>query len=162
MNHAITTLQIALQTAENNAPINRAAGNHDQANLEDAVAADCREAIQILSRHAQPWNGAPNDVGGPFPAPPQSPPPAPGRLVLYRLTALDAERINDRRTRTNGNIAAAGDEFPMIVTRVWSEECVNGQVLLDGDDPLWVSSTTRQNPPGTPQPDGRWRWPDRS
>jgi hypothetical protein len=49
MNHVIAVLQNALDTAENNEPINRAAGNLAQADLERDVAAECRQAIAQLS-----------------------------------------------------------------------------------------------------------------
>jgi len=83
-----------------------------------------------------------------------------GRIVRYTLTEGDAQAINKRRADTQahlaehrdastgvqvhvGNAAHAGDVFPMLITRVWgdtSEASVNGQVFLDGNDSLWVTS----------------------
>lgn len=54
-----------------------------------------------------------------------------------------------------GNTAAAGDVFPMLVTKVWSAGCVNGQVFLDGNDVLWAMSATEGS-------EGhQWQWPPR-
>jgi hypothetical protein len=91
-----------------------------------------------------------------------NPVPTVGRIVLYTLSEADAERINARRDdaiawakehKLNpehtgkqvhiGNVARAGDVYPMIIVRVWGstpESAVNGQVLLDGNDTLWVTS----------------------
>lgn len=80
-----------------------------------------------------------------------------GRIVHYRLTAQDAGEINGRRvTRTYavGNTVGVGDVLPMVVVRVWGVEGVNGQVFLDGNDTLWVTS----RPEGT-EP-GMWSWPE--
>ena len=88
-----------------------------------------------------------------------------GRIVLFTLDERDAEEINRRRTSGSsiseriqknvpggvsawpigaqahiGNTVYVGDVYPMVVTRVWSPGNVNGQVLLDGNDCLWVSS----------------------
>ena len=79
-----------------------------------------------------------------------------GRVVLYPLTDNDADRINARREDAEaaqstsfktgqiihvGNKVAAGEIYPMIITRVWDDNLVNGQVLLDGNDTYWVTST---------------------
>ncbi len=85
-----------------------------------------------------------------------------GRIVHYTLNGYDADMINRRREdsrshmgehRDNsngvilhmGNPVKVGDVYPLIITRVWAEHpvestSVNGQVLLDGNDSLWVSS----------------------
>jgi len=54
-----------------------------------------------------------------------------------------------------GNSVTAGDVFPMLVTRVWSQGYVNGQVFLDGNDSLWATSVTE----GTEE--RNWFWPPR-
>lgn len=102
-----------------------------------------------------------------------------GRVVLFKLSAHDAEEINRRRTTPNsvadrivlnqtgsahwplgaqahiGNHAEPGEEYPMIVTRVWQSDVVgvNGQVLLDGNDCLWVTSVQEGNSVH------QWHWP---
>lgn len=88
-----------------------------------------------------------------------------GKIVTYKLSADDAEQVNRRRTnggeiaeriRTEhwhlgaqahiGNHASEGDALPMIICRVWKDEFgtgvdgYNGQVFLDGNDTLWVTS----------------------
>ena len=88
-----------------------------------------------------------------------------GRTVLYTLSQQDADAINKRRAdaqahihehRDNssgvqihfGNSAAEGDVCPMMIVRRWGitdTSCVNGQVFLDGNDLLWVTSVA----PGT-------------
>ena len=60
-----------------------------------------------------------------------------------------------------GNSASEGQEFPMVVVRVWTDEFgpgkpgVNGQAFLDGNDALWVTSV------GEGDGDGQWHWPAR-
>ena len=52
MNAAINTLTIALETLENNEPINRAEGSVEQADLEAANASEIRSALSVLKAHA--------------------------------------------------------------------------------------------------------------
>lgn len=84
--------------------------------------------------------------------------PSPGRLVEYTLSEQDVEHINRRRkdaresVQSNtgfllhvGNSVSVGDTYPLIITRVWGNtegSSVNGQVLLDGNDTLWVTSVS--------------------
>ena len=101
--------------------------------------------------------------------------PSLGRVVAYTLSAQDAERVNRRRSDAAharaaykrsgyvvhiGNDALAGEVYPLVITRVWEagygqpvteDTLVNGQVLLDGNDTLWVTSV-RQG-----EGDGTWR-----
>jgi hypothetical protein len=94
--------------------------------------------------------------------------PSPGRIVHYRLTAQDAQEVNRRRADARasvisssksgaqihvGNGVTEGDVYPLIITRVWSQEpteqtSVNGQVLLDGNDCLWATSRQQGTEPG--------------
>lgn len=96
------------------------------------------------------------------------PRPTIGRLVIYVLTAMDALAINVRRNRApvmpdgsrvhEGNSANEGDEFPLLITKVWGDSehaAVNGQVFLDGNDSLWKTSVTVGEGPGF------FRWPVR-
>lgn len=81
--------------------------------------------------------------------------PSIGRVVHYTLSKHDATLINKRRQDAYdskiaaqnsgavvhvGNSVAEGDVYPMMIVRVWSPDMVNGQVILDGDDTLWVTS----------------------
>ena len=108
--------------------------------------------------------------------------PTIGRIVLYTLTEDDAVQINRRRTtgpaiaeriKNNsienislqrwpigaqahiGNSVTPGEVYPMVITRVWSDTTVNGQVLLDGNDTLWATSATEGAGPH------EWHWPPR-
>lgn len=96
--------------------------------------------------------------------------PTVGRVVRYVLNEHDAAQVNRRRKdaeaglgsiRTDalgyvvhvGNTAEAGQTMPMTIVRVWGDtpgSAVNGQVLLDGNDSLWVTSRT--------QGEGLGRW----
>jgi hypothetical protein len=88
--------------------------------------------------------------------------PSIGRIVHYCLSEQDATQINKRRAdaaahmeehRENstgvavhvGNNVVAGQVFPLVITRAWGAaegSAVNGQVLLDGTDTLWVTSVS--------------------
>lgn len=88
--------------------------------------------------------------------------PTIGRTVHYTLSEQDAAEINRRRGdaqaqiqahRENangvqihiGNSVSASDVYPLVITRVWGNtegSLVNGQVLLDGSDSLWVTSVS--------------------
>lgn len=83
-----------------------------------------------------------------------------GRMVHYVLRYQDAADINRRRVPNAshslnwpdgaqahvGNSVIAGEVFPAIVTRIFPNEFgennpgVNLQVMLDGNDSLWVTS----------------------
>lgn len=67
--------------------------------------------------------------------------PTIGRIVLYR-----------------GVTSNGAEEHPAIVTRVWSDICVNLHVLLDNATP--VSKTSVVQDEEMKQPQG-WRWPPR-
>lgn len=59
-----------------------------------------------------------------------------------------------------GNDVSAGNVFPMMVTRLWSDSVpgsvsVNGQVFLDGNDCLWATSVSEGEGGHT------WAWPQR-
>lgn len=94
-----------------------------------------------------------------------APVPTIGRVVHYKLSEQDAAAINARRKGAqnlngagvtlasqdlgaqihSGNAVEAGDVYPMIITRAWGDQptsAVNGQVLLDGNDTLWVTSVS--------------------
>lgn len=111
--------------------------------------------------------------------------PTPGRIVHYRLSEADAAAVNKRRQDANrcarkhlddadgtiihtGNPAKAGDIYPMIITRVWTDtpteaDCVQGQVFLDGNDTLWTTSVQQQGHTYDPSiTEGVWFEPARS
>jgi hypothetical protein len=109
--------------------------------------------------------------------------PTIGRIVHFKLTADQAQQINRRRTTRTaiaeriseskwplgaqahmGNHASEGDVLPMIICRIWPDEYgegipgVNGQLFLDGNDCLWITSAREGLEPGGPLP-GQWFWP---
>ena len=84
-----------------------------------------------------------------------------GRIVHYVTSEQDEEQVNRRRTDPHtiiqrmengswhegaqahiGNPASYMDHLPMVITRVWDyySGVINGQVFLDGNDTLWVTS----------------------
>lgn len=81
----------------------------------------------------------------PAPAVPAPPPLIPGRIVHYKLSLRDVLAIRDQRFAnpvTSGAEPKEGDVLPMIVVRVARADVkpvlVSGQVILDGNDALWV------------------------
>lgn len=99
--------------------------------------------------------------------------PSLGRIVHYTLHEGDAERVNRRRDHASlhmrqhqenqtgvivhvGSDVKAGDVFPLIITRVFPDGLVNGQVFLDGSDTLWVTSVAEGDS------EGKWFWPPRA
>lgn len=100
--------------------------------------------------------------------------PSVGRIVHYKLTAIDAGRIEyDRELRGSspvavgtlpvraGNPVREGVVVPLIIVCVWPNEFgagkpgVNGQAFLDGNDSLWITSAGEGTEPG------QWSWPPR-
>lgn len=98
--------------------------------------------------------------------------PGIGRIVHYRLSEQDVASITTMRQQASilagslriparqGNPVSAGDAFPMMITKVWSPDphvhtAVNGQVFLDGNDTLWVTSALVGEGPRT------YSWPTR-
>lgn len=94
--------------------------------------------------------------------------PTIGRIVHYTLDHADAQRIAQNRGvaapnigSSHGNSVSVGDVYPMLITRVWDggkpnpDAMVNGQVFLDGNDSLWVTSVKVGEGPRT------FSWPTR-
>lgn len=140
-----------------------------------SLALTALEDVQMRANRAifEPgalWPADSRIVDAPRPA---STPPAtaPGRVVHYCLAEGDVVRINRRRsdekahrdTRDHdgaivhvGNEVREGDYLPLHITRVWpGGGLLNGQVILDGNDTLWVTSVAEGSEPGT------WTWPPR-
>ena len=89
--------------------------------------------------------------------------PVIGDMTVYAMSSYNANEVNARRKDANdrlpwyhalkpgaqmhkGNPVTAGDCFPMMITRVWGvapTSAVNGQVFLDGNDTLWVTSVVQ-------------------
>ena len=85
--------------------------------------------------------------------------PTIGRIVLYCLSAADADAINRRRTTGAaiaqriqrdawpigaqahiGNVVAEGEVVPGIVVRVYGDDCISVRAFLDGTDDFWATS----------------------
>lgn len=86
--------------------------------------------------------------------------PSIGRIVSYKLGEQNVAEISRRRADARasaisgdktgaqvhvGNEPHVGDVFPMMITRLWEAQpteasVVQGQVFLDGNDVLWVTS----------------------
>lgn len=96
--------------------------------------------------------------------------PTIGRTVLYQLSDFDADEINRRRATSTaprsedwpegaqahvGNQVRVGQEYPAVVVAKFSEDMVNLQVLLDGNDSFWATSRHEGTDPGN------WHWPAR-
>jgi hypothetical protein len=89
-----------------------------------------------------------------------------GRIVHYVITQEEAKIINQRRNNLSmsdaptGNTVQAGDHLPMIMTAVFPNEYgpdkpgINGQVFLDGNDSLWVTSRKYSESDAV----GTWHW----
>lgn len=88
--------------------------------------------------------------------------PSIGRIVHYVLTQSDANKIEHLRNSEDfqGNPHSAGQHLPMIIAIVWpneygdSHDGVNGQVIVDGNFGLWITSVKEGEGPGT------WHWPE--
>jgi hypothetical protein len=85
--------------------------------------------------------------------------------VDYTLADFDAKAIDGRRKASNGvlggNYAEEGQTYPMLITRPWGdtpESAVNGQVFLDGNDILWVTSRSQDRDAAAGQPAAPGRW----
>jgi hypothetical protein len=105
--------------------------------------------------------------------------PTQGRIVRYKLTQMDADQINRRRISREeiqkrifisqwplgaqahvGEEVLAGEELPMIITKVVEQSsdmgpvspAVSGQVFLNGNDTLFVAG--RYEGEGR----GNWSW----
>lgn len=84
--------------------------------------------------------------------------PTIGRIVIYQPTAEDKGQSSSQ------------EGFPAIITRVWSDTCVNLMVFRDFDTPITVTSVDRMLEPviggnaeqaeqlSSPR---TWRWPPR-
>lgn len=92
--------------------------------------------------------------------------PTIGRVVHYRLSDQDEQRIIDRQNRPLpdgrsplANSVRAGDVFPAVIVRVWDATTeaplCNLHVLLDGELTHWATSRPEGTDPGT------WSWPPR-
>lgn len=95
--------------------------------------------------------------------------PSVGRIVHYKLTPNDVRRIENDREHYDlaANSVNPGDVYPMLIVRVWAPgnpaSAVQGQVFLDGEDSLWVTSVSQAQPTVgvDAEPEGSWFEPPR-
>ena len=84
-----------------------------------------------------------------------------GQIVQFVLTEDMCKAIYRRRDDAYNNLPIirkeakagyiayvgyppqSGEIVPMIITRVWDENLVNGQIILDGNDHYWATSVAR-------------------
>ena len=71
--------------------------------------------------------------------------PTIGRIVKYTISEQDAANINALSgfEHNNANKAYAGQIFPMMIVATWGNypgALVNGQVFVDGNFTIWVTS----------------------
>lgn len=71
-----------------------------------------------------------------------------GDIVLYELRADEIDEINRHVASTRHGNEATAQPYPMVVTAVWSAECVNGVVQLDAPITKWRASVMRGEGPG--------------
>ena len=75
--------------------------------------------------------------------------PTVGRIVLFTLLACHVDAIKDQRARSDGKLVGnepkEGDVYPLEITKTWGDEptsAFNGQLKLDGNDTLWLTSVS--------------------
>lgn len=71
--------------------------------------------------------------------------PTIGRTVIYRFPDHEQIPLNNY-----------AEVAPAVITRVWTDDCVNLKVLADGPFDLWKTSVTQGDGPH------QWKWPELS
>ena len=77
----------------------------------------------------------------------EHPKPSVGRIVLFRSTQSD-------------HVGNGASEVPAIITRVWTDTCVNLQVMRDAASPIPMTSVVYDEDPIVTAY-ATWRWPPR-
>lgn len=79
-----------------------------------------------------------------------------GDLVLYSLSEADVANIQDTAKIRSlwANHYVHGDLCPMMITRAWVGQRVNGKLLLDADFDLVVTSRSQGERNGCWRPRG--------
>ena len=72
--------------------------------------------------------------------------PSLGRVVLLRLDDYLVKQVSSVQ---HDRMA------PAVITKVWTDTCVNLKVLVDGQENLWVTSVTQGDA------ERQWQWPPR-
>jgi len=74
--------------------------------------------------------------------------PSIGRIVVYTFDGQGVKDVAEQRANRvgfKGNVEVVGSQRPMIITQVWENGTVSGQVFLDGNDIFWVSSKDQKD-----------------
>lgn len=81
--------------------------------------------------------------------------PTIGRIVIYNTTTSQREVMDKPSHASNdGATNNVQTRLPAIIVAVWSETCVNLQVILDGAaKSMWVTSANQGDA------EGNWNWP---
>ncbi len=73
--------------------------------------------------------------------------PTIGRIVIYRLTDADKEYLRD--AQANSIPVNVSEELPAVIVAVWSENCINVKVFVDGiTNSIWKTSINEGTQPG--------------
>lgn len=80
--------------------------------------------------------------------------PSIGRIVIYKTTQV--ERDHMQSLSNSGVPTNISSELPAIIVAVWSENCINVKVIVDGrqQDILKTSISFGEN-------EGQLHWPER-
>lgn len=73
--------------------------------------------------------------------------PTIGRTVIYKTTEADRKILRD----ASGN---ESQELPAVVVAVWSDDCVNAQVITDSEIGLMRKTSIVKG-----DGEGEWNWP---
>ena len=68
--------------------------------------------------------------------------PTIGRIVIFHCNETQKSMMNNNQ-----------DIAPAVITTVWSDDCVNLKILMDGHQDIWMTSSTRG------ESAGQWSWP---
>jgi len=80
--------------------------------------------------------------------------PTIGRIVHYHTTEDDRKYFASQSNVWHTHNQAY--TLPAIITAVWSDNCINIQIMVDGSGPnLWKTSVNQGVQPGM------WTWPER-
>lgn len=73
-----------------------------------------------------------------------------GEIVLYKVTASDAKNYAEQISKAGfyANTHDEGQVVPLVVSKIWSPNYINGQCLMDGPGTLWVTSVQLGDQPG--------------
>lgn len=73
--------------------------------------------------------------------------PTIGRIVIYNTTGLERSEM-EQNPQCN-----VSEKLPAMITAVWSDDCVNLKVFLDGEGEIWKTSAQKGDD------EDQWNWP---